>query len=327
MITRIRLVLLLLAIAGLGWIDYVSGPDIGFSLFYLIPVVIAGWLDGPVPAAVTSISASVAWFIADFLAHGPDRLGVTSWNSFTRLTIFLMIGIMMSRLRADRDQLQRANRELEAFSYSVSHDLRSPLIHMREFAERLTQRIGPELDEISGRHLKNIVDASNEGLQLVDDLLAFSKLERAAMKRGTVDLSAIVEDVRSELDARPESWSVGALPSVNGDPSMIRLVMRNLLENAVKYSRDSPQPRIEVGSLRAGSEQVVFVRDNGVGFDQRYASKLFLLFERLHGSEEFEGTGVGLATVKRIVERHGGRTWAEGRLGAGAAFYFTLPEN
>lgn len=324
--TQIRVSLLLTVIAGIGWIDYISGPDIGFSLFYLVPIVVAGWLDGSMPAAIISVIAAAAWFTADFLAHGPDALPVTSWNAFTRLTIFLLIGQMMSRLRADREQLKRANQELEAFSYSVSHDLRSPLIHMREFAERLTQRIGGSLDETSGRHLKNILDASNEGLQLVDDLLAFSKLERAAMNRAPVNLSAVVEEVRSELDAGPVSWSVGPLPTVTGDASMLRLVIRNLLENAVKYSRRAPEPRIEIGSFQAEGEQVVFVRDNGVGFDPRYSDKLFRLFERLHGPEQFEGTGVGLATVKRIVERHGGRAWAEGQLGAGAAFYFTLPE-
>lgn len=326
MTTQIRVPLLLITIAGIGWIDYISGPDIGFSLFYLVPVVLAGWLDGHIPAAITAVMAAAAWFTADFLAHGPDRLLVTSWNGFTRLAIFLLIGLMMARLRADREQLKRAYQELETFSYSVSHDLRSPLIHMREFADMLTRRIGGSLDETSGRQLRNILDASNEGLQLVDDLLAFSKLDRAAMKRAPVNLSAIVEDVRSELDARPVSWSVGPLPTVTGDPSMLRLVIRNLLENAVKYSRRAPEPRIEIGSFEAQGEQVVFVRDNGVGFDPRYSGKLFRLFERLHGSEEFEGTGIGLATVKRIVERHGGRAWAEGQLGAGAAFYFTVPE-
>lgn len=323
---RTRLPLLLLVIAGMGWVDYLSGPDIGFSLFYLVPVILAGWLDGSVSAAITAGFAAAAWFTADFLAHGPDRVLVTSWNGFTRLTIYLMIGMMMARLRADRDRLQRANQELEAFSYSVSHDLRSPLIHMREFAERLTQRIGGTLDEIAGRYLRNIVDASNEGLQLVDDLLAFSKLDRMAMERKPVDLSVLVEDVRSDLEAPLVTWSVGSLPSVSGDGPMLRIVIRNLLDNAVKYSRAAAEPRIEIGTFRAEGEQVVFVRDNGVGFDQRYADKLFRLFERLHSSDQFEGTGVGLATVKRILERHGGRAWAEGRLGAGASFYFTLPE-
>jgi len=309
----------------MGWADYVSGPDIGFSLFYLIPIVVAGWWEGSLAAYVTSVIAAGAWFTADLLWRGPDTLAVSSWNGFTRLAIYLMIGQMMARLRADREQLSRVNQELEAFSYSVSHDLRAPLIHMREFGEMLTQRVSGSLDEISRRHLQNIVDASNDGLELVDDLLAFSKLDRTAMKRAPVDLSPIVEEVRSELDARSVNWLVNPLPVVTGDASMLRVVIRNLLENAVKYSRLAAQPRIEIGSFRLDGSQVVFVRDNGVGFDQQYSAKLFKVFERLHSSDEFEGTGIGLATVKRIVERHGGRSWAEGRLGVGATFYFTIP--
>jgi PAS domain S-box-containing protein len=228
-------------------------------------------------------------------------------------------------------QLENANRELEAFSYSVSHDLRAPLRHIDGFTRMLERHASGTLDEQGRRYLTTISDSARNMGRLIDDLLAFSRTGRAALKLVPVDQDSLVADVITEgnfhQQDRPVDWQVGPLPQVHADPLLLRLVWRNLIGNAVKYSSRSPQPRIEIGlhPRSTVTEHIHYVRDNGVGFDMRYATKLFGVFQRLHSQNDFEGTGIGLAHVKRIVLRHGGRVWAEGRPGAGATFYFTLP--
>ena len=229
-------------------------------------------------------------------------------------------------------QLEAANKELEAFSYSVSHDLRAPLRHIAGFAELLGQEAGEALSEAARKHLQKISTAAGRMGQLIDDLLVFSRMGRSEMQRVKVNLSNLVNDVlkdlQPEIKDRRIEWAIDSLPQVRGDPAMLRLVLTNLVANAVKYTRKRDDPRIEVGASGGnGGEVVVFVRDNGVGFDMQYAPKLFGVFQRLHRAEEFEGTGIGLANVRRIIHRHGGRTWAEGQPGRGAAFYFSLPNN
>nr|WP_304503100.1 MULTISPECIES: PAS domain-containing protein [Myxococcaceae] len=229
-------------------------------------------------------------------------------------------------------QLQEVNRELESFSYSVSHDLRAPLRHVTGFAQLLQKRAGSQLDETSRGYLKTIFDAAQQGGTLVDDLLAFSRMGRAALRPARVELRALVDEVVRELapDARGRQveWRVGALPEVHADPAMLRQVLRNLLANALKYTRPRERAVIEVGAepLGAGNlETHVWVKDNGVGFEMQYVDKLFGVFQRLHTADQFEGTGIGLANVKRVVSRHGGRAWAEGAPDQGATFHFTLP--
>ena len=234
-------------------------------------------------------------------------------------------------LKQHADELAVVNRELEAFSYSVSHDLRSPLRHISGFAMMLEQSASSGLDGEARRHLKTIIDASTRMGRLIDDLLAFSRVGRAPMVRSRVDLGRLVRDaqheVAADLNGRDVAWRIHDLPTVDADPSLLRLVFVNLLSNAVKYSSTRDHATIEVGSSDGDSQNsVMFVRDNGVGFDMQYADKLFGVFQRLHRTDEFEGTGIGLANVRRIVQRHGGRTWAEGRLDEGATFYFSLPE-
>ena len=226
-------------------------------------------------------------------------------------------------------QLEAANKELEAFSYSVSHDLRAPLRHLTGFATLLQKKAGPALDEESQRHLSFIASAAKQMGQLVDDLLNFSKTARAELRLGRVNLEQLVDEVRAGLspDAgdREVQWQISPLPEVNGDGSMLRVVLTNLLANALKYSRKRSPAQIEIGCQPEEQEQIIYVRDNGVGFDMQYASNLFGVFQRLHSEEEFEGTGIGLAIVQRIILRHGGGVWAEAKEGEGATFYFSLP--
>lgn len=235
-----------------------------------------------------------------------------------------------ARVAARTRSLQRANEELEAFTYSVSHDLRAPLRHIVGFAALLKESAAP-LDEKAKRYLETIVSAASRMGMLIDDLLALSRVGRAAMNYGPVDLNQIVRAARHELAgespaAESAVWRIEPLPVVRGDRALLRLAFINLLSNAVKYSSTRTPPEIHVGATRGEGETVIFVRDNGVGFDMQYAHKLFGVFQRLHRQEDFEGTGVGLANVRRIVERHGGRTWAEGAVDGGATFYFSLPD-
>jgi light-regulated signal transduction histidine kinase (bacteriophytochrome) len=194
----------------------------------------------------------------------------------------------------------------------------------------LRKRAGKALDEKSLHHLDAIATSALQMGQLVDDLLQFSRMARTEIRLSRVNLTELVAEVQErlqhDLHGRTVDWKVGPLPEVQGDPAMLRIVLTNLLSNAVKYTRLRHHARIEIGSQANGSEHIVFIRDNGVGFDMRYVGKLFGVFQRLHFEEEFEGTGIGLASVRRILLRHGGRVWAEGVEGEGATFYFALPK-
>jgi len=227
-------------------------------------------------------------------------------------------------------ELQAANKELEAFSYSVSHDLRAPLRHVGGFVNILEQHLGARIDPETGSYIDSIKQAAARMAKLIDDLLAFSRFGRAALNKRVVELDRLVaEALRAiEPDARGRSiqWRIQPLPAVVADPSLLRQVLVNLLSNAVKYTRPRERAEIEVGSLPGtDGETVVFVRDNGVGFNMKYAAKLFGVFQRMHSASEFEGTGIGLANVSSIVQRHGGRVWAEAEEGSGAAFFISLP--
>lgn len=234
-------------------------------------------------------------------------------------------------LREKTLRQEAANAELEAFSYSVSHDLRAPLRHIAGFGKLLAQRNQGKLDDKS-MHYLNVIETSVQRMgALIDDLLSFSRASKVDLASRRVNTHDLVKDVRAELVAQhtgPEvTWEIGALPDMYGDPSMLRLVWMNLLSNAVKYSSRSPAPRVTVSHEPQENGSGIFsVRDNGAGFDMRYADKLFGVFQRLHSNQEYEGTGIGLAMVRRILERHGGRIWAEASPGDGACFYFVLPE-
>lgn len=239
----------------------------------------------------------------------------------------------ISRLNEDLKyhvvQLEESNRELDAFSYSVSHDLRSPLRHMAGFMELLQKRAWPQMDETNRHYMTIISESSIRMGVLIDDLLAFSRIGRSEMRTVAIRVKQIVQasigELREETKERDIAWKIGELPEIHGDPSLIRLVLVNLISNALKFTRPRPRAEIEIGCTEEEDEFVFFVKDNGVGFDMNYAEKLFGVFQRLHHRDEFEGTGIGLANVRRIVSRHGGRAWAVGSLDHGATFYFSLP--
>jgi len=230
-------------------------------------------------------------------------------------------------------ELEAANNELEAFTYSVSHDLRAPLRHIDGFSQLLVEEYGPQLPEEVRRYLSRIQGGARQMGQLVDDLLNLARISRKEIKLQVTGLGSVVEQVVSEL--KPETgeraidWKIELLPFVECDPALMKQVFANLLSNAVKYTRPRERAVIEVGSMNGNGQPAVFVRDNGVGFSMKYADKLFGVFQRLHRAEDFEGTGVGLAIVQRIIHKHGGRVWVEAELDKGATFYFTLrpPEN
>jgi light-regulated signal transduction histidine kinase (bacteriophytochrome) len=245
------------------------------------------------------------------------------------------VGIVLRKaeaLAALSAELQRSNRELESFSYSVSHDLRAPFRHIVGYAQLLRDAEGDHLSERGRRYAGIVIDAARDAGRLIDNLLAFSQMGRAGLKPMRLDLTQLVREVRAEVMAaegagRTVEWDVQQpLPEVVADLAMLRLAVRNLLSNAVKYTRDKGDAaRVQIRGGRTDHETTFEITDNGVGFDMQYADKLFGVFQRLHRMEDFEGTGIGLANVRRIVERHGGRVWAEGRPHQGATFGFALP--
>lgn len=260
----------------------------------------------------------------------PD--GSETWTISNKMPIRDKNGIITGTFGISQDITERkqAEKELEAFSYSVSHDLRAPIRHIEGYAELLKKQLGDDLNEKARRYIQIIGDSTLQMGKLIDDLLGFSRMSRTELHMQTVDLNDLVNEVLTglapETEGRNIVWEKGSLPTVSGDPDMLKQVFVNLLSNAVKYTNQRNPAKIEYGTAETtGNEVVIFVRDNGAGFDMKYNSKLFKVFQRLHKPEDFEGTGIGLANVRRVITRHKGRTWAEGKIDVGATFYFSLP--
>src|SRR5580698_1533489 len=221
--------------------------------------------------------------------------------------------------------------QLEAFSYSVSHDLRAPLSHILDFVESIQKDAGASLSRKTLGHLTTIFQSAKKMANLIDDLLAFSQVGRAELQKQEVNLDELCEEIladfRADTKRRNIVWKIHPLPSVRADCALLRMVLVNLISNAVKFTGKQTEARIEIGCVPGSdNETIVFIRDNGAGFNQEYAHKLFVVFQRLHVQDEFEGTGIGLANVQRIIQRHGGRVWAEGVVDGGATFYFSIPK-
>ena len=225
------------------------------------------------------------------------------------------------------DQLESVNRELEAFSYSVSHDLRAPLRGISGFTAMLENKYGNQLDNEAKRIIAVITDSTLKMGNLIDDLLAFSRLGRQDITKTNIPTTNLVKEVVAELDTNDHTitWHIQPLPDTHGDTNTIRQVWINLISNAIKYSRNTKMPVIEIGFVDNEDQLTFFVKDNGVGFDDKYRHKLFKVFQRLHSAHEFEGTGIGLAIVEKIISKHGGKVWAEAEKNIGATFYFSLP--
>jgi len=293
---------------------YVSARDIPYFLLFVFSAVI-----------VASFSA-VRRRIEDNLRHARDRLEDELQQRQQRDA---EIQKLNQELMLRAAELVTANKELESFAYSVSHDLRAPLRHLVGYSELLQKHASSSLDDKSQRYVQTILDSAKRMGNLIDDLLAFSRIGRAETRTTAVDLQQLAADVVSEVGAQAKgqdiSWKIGALPVCYGDRPLLRLVLLNLLSNAVKFSSTRSPAKVEIGSSDGADKTEVFVRDNGVGFDMQYVDKLFGVFQRLHRADEFEGTGIGLATVQRIVHRHGGTVRAEGAVDQGATFYFSLP--
>jgi PAS domain S-box-containing protein len=300
----------------------------GMRSYVRIPLLAEGELIGALnlpcdsEGAYTNEQVVIARTVADQLAIGLRQ-------STLRGQVAQQAANLEKRVAERTAQLEMVNQELESFSYSVSHDLRAPVRHITGFAGMLLEE-NTALDEGAKGMIGRIQQAAARMNALIDDLLTLSKTSSQPLNRSWLDLGALVQEVIDELlltvHHAPIDWRIERLASVCGDPTLVRAVLQNLIGNAVKYGAKREHLRIEVG-MQAGAsgEAVVFVRDNGAGFDMRHAEKLFKAFSRLHSAREFEGTGIGLATVQRIIHRHGGRIWAEAAVGEGATFYFTLP--
>src|SRR5882762_1280951 len=287
---------------------------------YSIPVILITALSDK-QARIEGIRAGAD----DFLTRPVDRIELLA-----RVRSLLTLKHRTDELEKRTAQLAAANSELEAFSYSVSHDLRAPLRHINGDAHRLIQEHSPQLGPEAQLRLKRIQEGTQKMGRMIDDLLNLARLDRRSMDLQMTSLNSLVENVLQDLESetanRKIDWRVGSLPSVNCDPGLIQQVFANLLSNAVKYTRRREQAVIEIGQSKMNGQLVLFVRDNGAGFNPKYSGKLFGAFQRLHTEQEFEGTGVGLATVQRIAQKHGGSVWAEAETNKGATFYFSLGE-
>jgi signal transduction histidine kinase len=338
---RVELPLFLFAITVTAWYAG-SGPavvavvlSILFFDYYFVEPRYSFYVtvsDVPYFIVFTAFASLVAWFSAVRrrveiqLRQARDKLQ----NEVEEKSRLLGdIQALNQRLAQHSAALESSNKELEAFSYSISHDLRAPLRHLAGFAELLRKSTAGSLNEKNARYVTMIVEAAQRMGSLIDDLLAFSRISRAEAHNAPVSLDQLVQEaiaeVRQDASSRNIAFKIDPLPPWYGDRVMLRQALVNLIANAVKFTRTRPQAEIEVGcSEHKNGQVVVFVRDNGVGFDMKYSNKLFGVFQRLHSQEEFEGTGIGLATVQRVIHRHGGQVWAEGKVDGGATFYFSL---
>ncbi|MEX2543198.1 MAG: ATP-binding protein [Trueperaceae bacterium] len=348
--------LFLLAIALtflVAYVDLITGSEFGVSIFYLIPVTVAG-LSGTRGGGYTVAAlAAGTWYLTEL--SGPPyytTIWAPVWNSFVRLAYFLTAAVLvreylakqlltreLERLNLELEtrvnnrtaDLRELNEELEAINYNIAHDLRTPLRGINGYSNLLLEEYGDVLDETGREYLQRVDAATARMGALIEALLSLSRLARAEIRQQQVNITEIAFSVSTGLAEQEPGREVrvefaeGLL--ARGDPSLLRTMLTNLLDNAWKFTRGVQPADVQVGGQERCGEVVFFVRDNGVGFDPEYSDKLFQPFQRLHKPGDYDGLGLGLATAHRIVNRHGGRIWAEGRVGEGTTIYFTLPES
>jgi two-component system sensor histidine kinase/response regulator len=291
----------------------------------LVGIIMTG--EGTIATAVDAMKAGALDYIFKPLKLSAI-LPVLS-RALAMRSLWLENAELVRRLREHAAELEAANKDLEAFSFSVSHDLRAPLRAMDTYCGMIEEELGHKLGASGMRMFKVVRDGTRQMGRLIEDLHAFARLGRQPLSKQPVSISAlvheVVDDLRKEQIQRRIEVRVEDLPDCLGDPALLRQVFVNLLSNAFKFTRKKEEARVEAGCDQRGGERAYFIRDNGVGFDMRRAARLFEAFHRLHGGAEFEGTGVGLSIVHRVIRRHGGRIWAEAEVDRGATFYFTLP--
>ena len=327
----------------LGFVDYRTGFELRIDVFYLLPISFVIWyISKRAAIIISSISISLI-FLSDLLSK-PDQSFhfIDLWNLVMVLLFFIIVVLSLSKLRntlAEQRkmslELQKAfddvkiiNKSLEAFSFSVSHDLRAPLWHIEGFAEALAEEYSNKLDEKGKDYIRRIYSNTQRMKDLIDALLKLSRHSRGSLNRSPVDLSAMVkravEDGIKSWPGREVKKVIADGVMADGDPALLQVIIFNLIDNALKFTSRRPVAKIEFGSTKMDGKDVYFVRDNGAGFSMDNAKRLFDPLQRLHSESEFPGFGIGLATVQRIIHRHGGRIWAESEVDRGATFYFTL---
>jgi light-regulated signal transduction histidine kinase (bacteriophytochrome) len=320
----------------LGVADYIT-RDFSLLMFYFLPISFASWFIGKRAGFFISMVCGVELFIIDLLVAPKNVtiVSIRSWNALMEVCYLLLAGYLLSKVRVEVEhtrqksiELEDANRELEAFNYTVAHDLRKPLTVVNCCCQEIRELYGDKLDEQCKSFLQEAYDGTLRMNRLIEALLNFSRMGHVEPRRETVDLSATAYEVAADLKiakpGRKVTFLIADGISADGDANLLRLVLENLFGNAWKYTGPRDEGIIEFGTTEVDGKPAYFVRDNGTGFAMTDADKLFIPFHRLAGAEEFRGHGIGLATVERIIRRHGGRIWAEGKPGKGATFYFTL---
>ncbi len=327
----------------IGYIDYLTGFELRIDVFYLMPISVAVWYVGRKAGLALSTLSAVLIFLSDLLSKpGHAVHAVDVWNTLMILLFFIIVTLSLSKLRTTLDvqkrlssDLQRAlkdtkeaNEYLESFSYSVSHDLRTPLWHVRSFAEMLTEKHADSLDAEGRDYIGRILANTDRMKGVIDALLALSRYSRGDLSRSKVNLAAMVRSAHEENRKKQPERKIDLITAdsieAHCDRVLIQVAICNLMENAWKFTNQRRDAVIEFGIRTIEGEDAYFIRDNGVGFSMEHVKRLFGPFQRLHASSEFPGFGIGLATVQRIIHRHGGRIWAEGQVNRGATFYFTL---
>ena len=327
----------------LGYMDYLTGFELRIDIAYLLPVSLAVWYIGTrAGIAIALLSAGMIFFSDLFSRPIRDFHFIDVWNVCVILLFFIVVALALSRLRTALEEqrqttlrlkdsledVKAANESLESFSYSVSHDLKSPLWHIEGFVEILSEKYSGNMEDEGIDCLERIRSNTRRARDLIEALLKLSRYSGGPLERTSVDMTAMVTAAIQEISGR---WPSRALEqriaegvTARGDPALLHVIISNLVENALKYSQHNAVTRIEFGSNKEGPKEIYFIRDNGVGFSREHAQNVFVPFRRVHAGSGFEGSGIGLATVQRIVQRHGGRIWAESEVNKGATFFFTL---